>query len=288
MAKLLKNIAEAVRLSGLRDGMTVSFHHHLRNGDFVLNAVMAEIAGQGLREININASAIFDVHAPLIEHIESGVVSGLECAYMGGRVGRAVSRGLLARPVQFRSHGGRPADIKAGRSLIDVAFIAVPAADPMGNASGRYGPSACGSLGYALADAAYARKVVLLTDHLCPYPLADFSIAETSVDYVVLMDKIGDPAGIVSGTTMITRDPVGLIMADYAARAIRHSGLLKDGFSFQTGAGGASLAAAQYLGKIMLRDKISGSFCLGGITSQLVDLLQSGCFQSLLTCSAST
>ena len=71
---------------------------------------------------------------------------------------------------------------------------------------------------------------------------------------MVSVDKIGEPSGIVSGTTKITKDPVGLVIANYAARAIEASGLLKDGFSFQTGAGGASLAAAKYLKDIMLSE----------------------------------
>lgn len=87
-----------------------------------------------------------------------------------------------------------------------------------------------------------AKKVVVITDNLVEYPLVDFSIPEVYVDYVVAVDQIGDPAGIVSGTTKITRDPVGLKMASYAAKVIDASGLLKDGFSFQTGAGGATLA----------------------------------------------
>ena len=102
------------------------------------------------------------------------------------------------------------------------------------------------------------------------------------MDYVVPVEAIGNPAGIVSGTTRITRDPVGLVMASYAARVIEHSGLLKDGFSFQTGAGGASLAAADFLKKIMLEKGVQGSFGLGGITGYMVDMLQAGCFQSLL------
>ena len=71
-------------------------------------------------------------------------------------------------------------------------------------------------------------------------------------------------------------------MAETAARVIQASGLLKDGFSFQTGAGGASLAAAKYLKDIMLREKIQGSFGLGGITGYMVDMLQAGCFRKLL------
>ena len=111
-----------------------------------------------------------------------------------------------------------------------MAFIAAPTSDPMGNCSGKYGPSACGSLGYAYADAMFAKKVVVITDNLVPYPLQDWSIPETEVDSVVQVSSIGDPKGIVSGTTRITRDPVGLVMAAQAARVIEASGLLKDGF----------------------------------------------------------
>ncbi len=282
MTKLVKSIQEAVALCGLKDGMTVSFHHHLRNGDFVLNMVMEEVAAAGVKDLTVNASSLFDAHAPLLDHIENGVVTGLSADYIAAGVGRAISQGIMEKPVQFRTHGGRPNDIRLGRTPIDVAFIAAPTADPMGNCSGKYGKSACGSLGYAFADAMFAKKVVVITDNLVPYPLADFSISENFVDYVVSVDAIGDPKGIVSGTTRITRDPVGLVMASHAARVIEASGLLKDGFSFQTGAGGASLAAAKFLKEIMLKKNIKGSFGLGGITAYMVDMLNAGCFETLM------
>ena len=282
MNKLVASLREAIALAGLKDGMTVSFHHHLRNGDFVLNMVLEEIASMGIRDLTVNASSLFDVHRPLIGHIQSGVVTGLAANYIGGAVGRAISEGILEKPVQFRTHGGRPRDIANGTTPIDVAFIAAPAADPMGNCTGKIGKSACGSLGYAVADAMYAKKVVVITDQLMPYPLPDFSISETYVDFVVQVDAIGDPKGIVSGTTQITRDPVGLVMASHAARVIEASGLLQDGFSFQTGAGGASLAAAKFLKDIMLQKNIRGSFGMGGITGYMVDMLQAGCFRNLL------
>ena len=282
MSKLVSSIREAIGLCGLRDGMTVSFHHHLRNGDFVLNMVMEQIALLGIKDITVNASSLFDAHTPILEHIENQVVTGISANYISAGVGRAISQGVLEKPVQFRTHGGRPSDICQGRTPIDVAFIAAPAADAMGNCSGKYGKSACGSLGYAFADAMHAKKVVIITDNLMPYPLQDFSISEEYVDYVVQVDAIGNPKGIVSGTTQITRDPVGLVMASHAAKVIEASGLLKDGFSFQTGAGGASLAAAKFLKEIMLQKGIRGSFGLGGITGYMVDMLQTGCFQSLL------
>lgn len=280
--KVVASLREAISLSGLKSGMSISFHHHLRNGDYTLNRVMDEIAALGIRDLTLNASSLFDAHAPLIDHIKNHVVRKINTDYMSAGLGRAISEGLMDEPVEFRTHGGRPRDIMLGITPIDVAFIAAPTADPAGNCSGKYGPSACGSLGYAFPDAMYAKKVVVITDNLVPYPLTDASIPEIYVDFVVPVDAIGDPRGIVSGTTKITRDPVGLVMAETAARVIRHSGLLKDGFSFQTGAGGATLAAAKYLKDIMLREGIHGSFASGGITGYLVDMLNEGCFTSLM------
>ena len=282
MDKVVHSLKEAIELAGVQSGMTVSFHHHMRNGDFVLNMVMEELAQKGVKNLTVNASSVFDCHKPLIDHIQNGVVTKLCCNYMAAGVGRAISAGIMETPVEFRTHGGRPADIVSGKTPIDVAFIAAPTSDTMGNCTGKIGKSACGSLGYAYADAMYAKKVVVITDNLVPYPLTERSIDETYIDYVVPVEAIGDPAGIVSGTTKITRDPVGLVMAETAAKVIQASGLLKDGFSFQTGAGGATLAAAKYLKDIMLKDNIKGSFGLGGITGYMVDMLNAGCFQKLL------
>ena len=280
--KIVASLREAISLCGLKSGMSISFHHHLRNGDYTLNRVMDEIAALGIRDLTLNASSLFDAHAPLREHIKNRVVRKINTDYMSAGLGRAISEGLMDEPVEFRTHGGRPRDIALGITPIDVAFIAAPTSDPAGNCSGKYGPSACGSLGYAFPDAMCAKKVVVITDNLVPYPLTDASIPEIYVDYVVPVDAIGDPRGIVSGTTKITRDPMGLVMAETAARVIRHSGLLKDGFSFQTGAGGATLAAAKFLKEIMLREKIRGSFASGGVTGYLVDMLNEGCFTSLM------
>ncbi|MBQ2955297.1 MAG: citrate lyase subunit alpha [Clostridia bacterium] len=280
--KIVSTLREAIQLAGLKDGMSISFHHHLRNGDYTLNRVMDEIAQLGVRELTLNASSLFDTHAALEEHIQNRVIRKINTNYMSAGLGHRISEGLMEEPVDFRTHGGRPRDISLGITPIDVAFIAAPASDCAGNCSGKYGPSACGSLGYAFPDAMYAKKVIVITDHLVDYPMQGWSIPEIYVDYVVPVDAIGNPQGIVSGTSRITRDPVGLIMAETAVKVIEHSGLLKDGFSFQTGAGGASLAAASFLKDVMLKKNIQGSFASGGITGYLVDMLNAGCFKSLM------
>lgn len=280
MSKVVGSLREAISAAGLRDGMTVSFHHHLRSGDYVINMVMNEIAAMGIKNLTVNASSLFDVHAPLAEHIKSGVITKIITDYMSAGLGKYISAGIMEQPVEFMTHGGRPTAIMQGKTPIDVAFVAAPAADRDGNCTGKIGRSACGSLGYAFADAEYAKKTIIITDGLCE-KLEEPSIDGKFVDFVVCADEIGDPRGIVSGTTTITRDPVGLIMARDAADVIKYSGLLKEGFSFQTGAGGASLAAAKFIMDIMLEEKIRGSFGLGGITGYMVDMLRAGCFEEL-------
>ena len=282
MDKRIGSIREAIRACGLKNGMTVSFHHHLRNGDYVMNMVMGVIAEMGIHDIRVCASSVYDCHAPMIDLMRRGVITGLETSYMSSSLGAAVTEGVLKNPVIFRSHGGRPAAILSGETHIDVAFIAASAADSMGNCSGREGPTAFGALGYPVADAMCADKVVVITDHLEPYPLNHFSISEQYVDYVVTVEQIGDSNGIIAGITRLTRDPIALEIAKMSVRVIESSGLLRDGFSFQTGGGGATLAVAKYLRESMLERNVRGSFAMGGVTKYLVEMLHDGCFKSLL------
>lgn len=279
--KVLNSIDEALDKLGIKDGMTISFHHHLRNGDFILNSVMYAIAKRGIKDIRVAASSIFPIHEPLVEYIKNGVVTGIVANYISGPVAEAISRGELKNPAVMMTHGGRPRAIESGDLHIDVAFIGAPTADTYGNINGVYGKAACGSLGYAVSDAEYADKVVAITDNLVPYPASPIEISQIYVDYVVKVDSIGNPAGIVSGTTRITKDPVGLKIAKMAAKVIEASGLVKDGLSFQTGAGGTSLAVAVELKEIMKKKEVVGSFAAGGITGYIVDMLEEGLFRSL-------
>jgi citrate lyase subunit alpha / citrate CoA-transferase len=98
-SKVLPDIRAAIEACGLRDGGVVSFHHHLRNGDRVLNCVVDEIARLGIRDITVAPSSLFPVHAPLVEHIRTGVVARIHTAYISGPVAQAVARGALAMPV---------------------------------------------------------------------------------------------------------------------------------------------------------------------------------------------
>jgi citrate lyase subunit alpha/citrate CoA-transferase len=279
--KVLGNLEEVLDKLNIKDGMTISFHHHLRNGDYVLNMVVDAIAKKGIKDLTVAASSIFPIHAPLLDHMKSGVVTGLVANYMSGPVADAVSKGELKKPAIMQTHGGRPRAIESGDLHIDVAFIAAPTADTYGNINGVYGKSACGTLGYAASDAEYADKTVAITDNLVPFPACPIEISQVFVDYVVQVDSIGDPKGIVSGTTKITKDPVGLKIAKMATAVINASGLVKDGMSFQTGAGGTSLAVAAELKEVMKNKGVVGSFAAGGVTGYIVEMLEEGLFKSI-------
>jgi citrate lyase subunit alpha/citrate CoA-transferase len=98
---------------------------------------------------------------------------------------------------------------------------------------------------------------------------------------VVKVDSIGDAQGILSGTTRPTTDPVGLRIAEAATRVIEASGLLDEDFSFQTGAGGISLAVAAALSSVMRQRRVQGSFAAGGVTGTLCDMLDEGLFRAI-------
>ncbi len=279
--KVLDNLEQVFDKLNIKDGMTISFHHHLRNGDHVLNMVVAGLANRGIKDLTVAASSIFPIHEPLVEYMENRVVTGLVANYISGPVAGAISKGKLKKPAIMQTHGGRARAIESGDLHIDVAFIAAPTADTYGNINGVYGHAACGTLGYAISDAEYADKTIAITDNLVPFPACPIQISQVLVDYVVQVESIGDPAGIVSGTTKITKDPVALIIAKRAAEVIKASGLVKDGVSFQTGAGGTSLAVAAELKDIMQREGVVGSFASGGVTGYLVEMLEEGLFKTL-------
>ncbi len=281
--KLLSNIEEAVEKSGLQDGMTISFHHHLRNGDELLNNVMDVISKKGIKDLTIIASSFTKAHEPLLEHIKNGTVSAIHSSGLRGKIAEEISKNnILKTPVVFRSHGGRVRAIESGEVRIDVAFIGAPTCDTMGNLNGKEGKSAFGAIGYAFVDAYYATKVVAITDNLVPFPLNDISIPMQHIDYVVEVESLGDPSKIATGATRITSNPMDLLIAKKAAEVIIATQKVKNGFSFQAGSGGASLAVCKYLKEYMKQNQIKGSFASGGITAYLVELLEEGYFEALL------
>jgi len=273
--KVVSSLEAAFKKAGLRNGMTISTHHHFRNGDRVANRIFDAVAKMGVKNTRWFPSASFPCHAPILKHLESGVIHHIEGS-MNGPLGDYCSAGRMKGQGVLRSHGGRYRSVQDGEVHIDIAVIAAPTADPFGNANGLTGPSACGLLGFALADSQYADKVVIVTDNLIPFPCIPWQIHGNLVDSVVILENIGDPEQIVSGTTQITRSPARLLIAEYIARFIKETGIMKDGFSFQAGAGGIALAFVMYLKEFMKESGVKARFVRGGSTKYLVGLLEEG------------
>ena len=283
--KMAESIEEAIKACGLKDGMTISFHHSFREGDEIIGQVLKAIKKLGIKHLKCAPSAVVNIKNPsIVDFVKDGTIDRIEASGIRGELGDAVLEGLMENPVILRTHGSRPRAIEAGELQIDVAFIGASAADEYGNATGQIGPNACGSLGYSFIDATSAGKVVVITDNLVEYPCNPVSISQQYVDYVVKVDRIGDPEKIGKGAARMTKNPRDLMIAERAADVMAASRMFKENFSFQTGAGAISIACTNYLAERMEARGIKASFALGGMTAAIVDMYKKGLVR-VLECS---
>ncbi len=276
----LNSIESAFDYFNIKSNQCLSFHHHLRNGDNVLQQVSEVVKRRDLKNMHFAPSSIFPSYTNLVDLILNENVTNIHTNYLNGKVAEVIGQGHLKGKLVMNTHGGRSRAIESGDLKIDVAFLACPTVDKFGNGTGAFGPSACGTLGYAISDLEYAKKVVLVTDNLVD-KLDEYQFDGMYVDAVVIVDSIGSSEGIVSGTTKLTKDPIGLKIAKDCANVINHLGLIKNNFSMQTGAGKISLAVVKYIQDIMISNNIIGSFASGGITKSYVDMLNKGLFKEL-------
>jgi len=274
------SLSDALKKCGLKDGMTLSFHHQLRNGDFVINKTLEAVQNLGVKNVMMAQTAMFDVHNPIIDFIKDGIITRIEGS-INGVVGDYISRNPLAYPVVLRSHGGRWAAVKTGEMHIDIAVIAASVSDERGNATGILGESAFGPISYSQVDAMHADHVIIVTDNVIDYPCRYQEIQERYVDYVAQIDRVGDPSSIMSGTTKITEDPMKLKIAHGCVDLMDAAGIIKDGMIFQSGAGGISLAAMKYLGERLEEKDIVASTATGGLTKLIVDIYKAGRVRTL-------
>lgn len=281
-SKLIDSIHDALVQCGIRDGMTLSFHHHFREGDYVVNMVMEEVHKMGIKNITICASSLGKAHDPIVPMIEDGTITKIYSSGVRGGIGRAISTGMLKEVAVMYSHGGRVRAIEEGSVHIDIAFIGAPTADEYGNLRANSGKSDCGVLSYAYADAQYADKVVAVTDTLMPFPNIPASISMVNVDYVCVVDEIGNPDKIASGAAKPTTDQRKLLMAQYCTDFVVATPYFKDGFIYQTGVGGASIASTNYLAEVMREKSIHMSLGLGGIATPMVHLMEEGLIDKLV------
>lgn len=268
-------------LIDINEHKNLSFHHHLRNGDFVLNRVLDKYKEFKVKKLNLFPSAIFPTYLSILDLIKNHQIENITTNYLNGPVAEYISENGLPGILTMQTHGGRARAILEGKSIIDIAYIAVPYCNKEGDAIGYKGKNACGSLGYPIPDSEKARIVVLITDTLVDEKIEHPEIKGQNVDYIITLDAIGDKNGIVSGTTSITTNPIGVKIARNTSKLINELGLIKEGFSFQSGAGGVSLRVTKDVKDIMIKEDIKASFFSGGITKYHVEMLEEGLVEKL-------
>ncbi|GIQ82804.1 citrate lyase, alpha subunit [Kipferlia bialata] len=287
-SKMTATLEEALTNAGVADGNVISWHHHLRNGDFVGNMTMTAVEALGIKHIEVAPSSVHPVMAKtMIPMIKSGIIKKIHTG-TNGPVGRLVSEGGLDESgvVVVRSHGGRVRAIRDGELKINIAVIAASACDLAGNCTGIIGPSACGPLAYASADSKFAQHVIVVTDNMVDFPCTPISIPGIYVDQIVVVDNIGDPKKITSTTMVIANTEPGISISRRAADTIVHSGYMKDGFSFQAGAGGPSLLSIKHITQAMRERGVTAGWANGGTTKLVVDAFHEGLIKKVTTCQA--
>lgn len=282
-SKLCQTIREACEKCGAHDGMTFSFHTELRDGDYVASMVAKVLVEEmGLKDITVAATSLGAAQDVIADYIEEGKIIGVQTSGVRGRIGEVISAGKLASPAIIRSHGGRPRAVEAGEVHIDIAFLAAASSDCCGNASGVGGKNNFGSFGFGTHDSHYADHTVIITDALVDFPNLPSSVSAIDVDCVCVVDDIGDAKKISTKEARVTDNPRELMMAENVAKVIAATPYFKDGFSFQTGVGGPSLAVNRFLEEHMVEKNIKMKFALGGTSSSVCKLQDKGLVEHIL------
>jgi len=102
--KTVASLKEALIKSGIKDGMTISSHHHFRNGDLIANQIFDIAHELGVKNLRWYPSASFPCQEKLIEYLEDGTINRIEGS-MNGPLGRFTSEGRMKGTAILRSHG---------------------------------------------------------------------------------------------------------------------------------------------------------------------------------------
>jgi len=276
------DMEESITRSGLKNGDRISFHHHLRLGDRVVEQVLLELERMGYRDLILCVSSVMGPASnAVLRAVRAGILRRIETTGLKSPLSEALLAGEIPEPVVFRSHGGRARAIDSGETPVAAAFIAASEVDREGNLTGSQGPNRFGSMGYAMVDAQHAAYVIGISDSVSNKCLNHISIPGNQVDEIVKVESIGDRAGISGGSIRVSRRPVEKLIARKALDVLIASGAVQPGFSYQAGSGGISLLVTSFLKDYMTGTGITGSFASGGATENLVEMCREGLFDTL-------
>ena len=89
--KMLPNLVEAVKATGLKDGMTISFHHSFREGDEIIGQVLTAIRELGIKHLRFAPSAVVNIKNPsIVDFVKDGTIDRIEASGIRGELGDSV------------------------------------------------------------------------------------------------------------------------------------------------------------------------------------------------------
>ena len=101
--KLASSLEEAIKRVGLKDGMTISFHHSFREGDMIIGQVLTAIKNLGIKHLKFAPSAVVNIKNPsIVDFVKDGTIDRIEASGIRGELGDAVLQGLMDTPVILR------------------------------------------------------------------------------------------------------------------------------------------------------------------------------------------
>ncbi len=112
--KVAASLKDALVQAGLHDGMTISTHHHLRDGDFVANRIFDIAHEMGVKNLRWFPSASFPCNNHLIPYLEDGTISHIEGS-MNGPLGEFTSRGKMRKTASSAPTGDAYRPSRTGR-----------------------------------------------------------------------------------------------------------------------------------------------------------------------------
>lgn len=96
MSRFSRDLESSIRDSGLKDGMRISFHHHLRLGDRVVGMVLPALARMGLTDLPLCVSSVMGPACEAaLEAVTAGVITRIETTGMKEPLSSAVAAGEL-------------------------------------------------------------------------------------------------------------------------------------------------------------------------------------------------
>ncbi|SFM20335.1 citrate lyase subunit alpha [Pelosinus propionicus] len=183
-AKLLQSIEEAIDASGLKNGMKISFHYGLPNGDEMMNTVLKMMAHKGMKGLTLAVSSSLHIKDTLLHpFFLKGVIVADQTSGLQNKLEHFFNANNIKKPIPIGSQDGGVSASKSNEAKVDVAFIAALSCDIYGNINGLQGAEAGAFMNTVTAD-----TVVVITDNVVDHPICPIHSSQRQADYIVKLD----------------------------------------------------------------------------------------------------